>query len=109
MEENPYIAPFAERLMTLREQKGVSAREMSLDLGQAHSFIRGLEMKRNFPKMLNFFYLCEYLGVSPKEFFDYDQQNPTLDNELYAEIQKLNFKSKAYFLDMIRQTNNRPK
>ena len=109
MQDNPYIAPFAERLYTLREQKGVSAREMSLDLGQAHSFIRGFEVKRSFPKMLNFFYICEYLGIGPKDFFDYEQANPKMDNELYAEIQKLDLKSKEYYLNMIRETNNRPK
>lgn len=109
MQENIFIEPFAERLLALREQKGVSAREMSLDIGQAHTFIHGIERKRNFPQMLNFFYICEYLGVTPKEFFDYEQQAPTMDNELYAEIQKLDPKSKEYYLNMIRETNNRPK
>ena len=109
MQENPYIASFAERLTKLREQKGVSAREMSLDLGQAHSSMHGFENKRSFPKMLTFFYICEYLGISPKDFFDYGQQTPALDNELYTEIQKLDVKSKEYYLNMIRETNNRPR
>ena len=109
MEDNLFMEPFVQRLIALREQKGVSAREMSLALGQAHSFIHGIEMKRNFPKMLNFFYICEYLGVTPKEFFNYEQQTPGLDNELYAEIQKLDMKSKEYFLNLVREVNNRPK
>jgi len=109
MEDNPFIESFSRRLIALREQKGVSAREMSLDLGQAHSFIHGIEIKRNFPKMLNFFYMCEYLGITPKDFFDYEQQTPKLDAELFAEIQKLDAKSKEYYLNMIRETNNRPK
>jgi len=101
--------PFAERLAKLREQRGVSAREMSLSLGQAHSFIHGFENKRSFPKMLNFFYICEYLGVTPKDFFDYEQRTPGLDNELFIEIQKLDIKSKEYYLNLIRETNKRPR
>ena len=55
------------------------------------------------------FYICEYLGVTPKEFFDYGQRTPAVDNDLYAEIQKLDAKSKEYYMSMIRETNNRPK
>jgi len=109
MQENPFIEPFAERLTTLREQKGISAREMSLDLGQAHSFIHGIEVKRNFPKMLNFFYICEYLGITPHEFFDYEDTDPTQTKELHDEIRKLDGKSREYFLGLIKDVNNRPK
>lgn len=109
MEDNLFIESFATRLITLREKKGISAREMSLALGQAHSFIHGIESKRNFPSMLNFFYICEHLGVTPKEFFNYDNENPEQANELYKEITKLDGKSQAYFLGLIRDVNNRPK
>lgn len=107
--EMQYIEDFAARLISLREQKGVSAREMSLAMGQGHSFIHGIETKRHFPKMLHFFYLCEYLGISARDFFDYTSEAPKLDNELFAEIQKLDRKSKEYYLNQIRETNNRPR
>lgn len=109
MEDNPYIEDFAKRLIALREGKGVSAREMSLDIGQTHSFVHGIETQRNFPKMLHFFYICEYLGITPRDFFDYTSEAPRMDNELFAEIQKLDKKSKEYYLNMIRETNNRPR
>ena len=109
MDENIYIEPFAARLYKLREAKDVSAREMSLDIGQSHSFIRDIEAKRHFPKMLHFFYICEYLGISPRDFFDYDSEAPRLDNELFSEIQKLDVKLKDYYLNLIRDNNNRPR
>ena len=108
-EEMSYLEDFATRLTVLREQKGVSAREMSLDMGQGHSFIHGIENKRHFPKMLHFFYICEYLEISPRDFFDYTSEAPRLDNELFTEIQKLDRASKEYYLNMIRETNNRPR
>jgi len=109
MDDNPYISAFSERLAFLRSKKGASAREMSLALGLAHSFIHNCEDGRNFPTMLNFFYICDYLGITPKDFFDYTQENPSMDNEILSEIKKLDPKSKEYYLNMIRETNNRPK
>lgn len=59
-----------ERLAKLRTQKGVSARDMSLSLGQANNYINNIENKKSLPSMQSFFYICEYLGVTPLEFFD---------------------------------------
>ena len=52
-----------ERLAKLRTQKGVSARDMSLSLGQANNYINNIENKKSLPAMQSFFYICEYLGV----------------------------------------------
>ena len=109
MEENSFIDDFKKRLYTLRESKGVSARDMSLSLGQAHNYINGLETGKTFPKMLNFFYICEYLGITPKDFFDYNDLYPQQTNELCNEISNLDKKSLEYLLGLIRDINNRPK
>ena len=67
---------FAERLADLRTQKGVSARDMSLSIGQSAGYINGIENQKNLPSMTVFFYICEYLNISPQEFFTFDVQNP---------------------------------
>ena len=54
-----------ERLAKLRALKGVSARDMSLSLGQANNYINNIENKKSLPAMQSFFYICEYLGVTP--------------------------------------------
>lgn len=59
---------FASRLTSLREQKKVSAREMSLDLGQNGSYINRIENRKAFPSMQCFFYICDYLQISPAAF-----------------------------------------
>lgn len=74
---------FSDRIAELRIQKNVSAREMSLALGQNESYINRIENKKSFPSMQVFFYICEYLDVTPKEFFTEKEveaasQNPTL-------------------------------
>ena len=83
---------FAERLSELREQKNVSAREMSLALGQNESYINRIENKKSFPSMQVFFYICEYLDISPKDFFDRTAADPNKLGEIYEDIKKLNTK-----------------
>lgn len=78
---------FIKRLTELRINKGVSARDMSLSIGQSAGYINNIENGVNLPSMMNFFYICEYLGVEPKDFFDTKSTNPTKANELF-EIAK---------------------
>lgn len=73
---------FIKRLVELRVSKGVSARDMSLSMGQSPGYINNIENGVNFPSMTAFFYICEYLGITPKEFFDTETPNPTKTNEL---------------------------
>ena len=61
---------FSERLAQLRESKNVSAREMSLAIGQNESYINRIENKKSYPSMQVFFYICEYLQITPQEFFN---------------------------------------
>lgn len=90
MEENIYIKDFAFRLNALRQAKNVTARDMSISLGQSHNFINNIESGKNFPTMLNFFYICEFLGVTPQEFFNYDNVNSLAMSEVIGNLEKLN-------------------
>ena len=78
-----------ERIAQLRTKKGVSARDMSLSLGQANNYINNIENGVNYPSMTVFFYICDYLGISPKEFFDTETLNPSKANELLSEAKGL--------------------
>lgn len=80
---------FAERLAQLREDKQVSAREMSLAIGQNCSYINRIENKKAFPSMQCFFYICDYLQITPQEFFDDDSQSPHTLNELVESLKTL--------------------
>lgn len=73
---------FSQRLSQLRLNKGVSARDMSLSIGQSPSYINNIETGVSFPSMTAFFYICEYLGITPYEFFDIQSYNPAKEKEL---------------------------
>lgn len=80
---------FAERIAELRNRKGVSAREMSLAMGQNASYINHIENGKALPSVTGLFYICEYLGVTPMQFFDTESKNPTRLDEINSYLRKL--------------------
>lgn len=69
--------------------KGVSARDMSLSIGQSEGYINNIENGINFPSMTVFFYICDYFGISPMEFFDINSNNPIKNKELLEATKNL--------------------
>lgn len=80
---------FSERLSKLRLQKGISARDMSLSLGQSPSYINNIENGVNMPSMAQFFSICEYLEVHPSEFFYLENSHPNKMNRLLQYAMRL--------------------
>lgn len=93
---------FSMRLVKLRMSKGVSARDMSLSIGQNASYINRIENGVNFPSMTVFFYICEYLGITPKEFFDTETREPTRVRELAEAAQHLREDQLDHLIAIIR-------
>ncbi|MFI3164821.1 MAG: helix-turn-helix transcriptional regulator [Bacillota bacterium] len=89
MLKNTLIKDFAMRLATLRQEKNLSARDLSLSLGQCHNYINNIESGRNFPTMASFFYICDYLEITPSEFLDYGNLNPTKMTNIVNDLRKL--------------------
>ena len=98
-----------ERLAKLRMQKGVSARDMSLSLGQANNYINNIENKKSLPAMQSFFYICEYLGITPQEFFNEENSYPILLQEIIDEAKCLESKPMEYILGIMRELNGKKK
>lgn len=97
-----YTQWFSERLTQLRMEKGVSARDMSLSLGQSESYINKIENRRTMPSMTGFFYICEYLGIEPQEFFDTKTISPSKAAEIMQEIGKLSTDKADHILQVIK-------
>lgn len=72
-----------ERISVLRTKKNVSEYRMSTDLGHSKSYMQSISSGRSMPSLTEFLYICEYLGVTPKEFFDEDIAEPHLVQRLY--------------------------
>ena len=100
-----YIDWFPTRITELRMQKGVSARDMSLSLGQSESYINKIENKRTLPSITGFFYICDYFGITPQEFFNNNAAAPAKSKELMTEIEKLSPDISEHLLQLVRDLN----
>lgn len=94
-----------QRLTQLRMQKNVSARDMSLSLGQANNYINSIENRKALPSMQSFFYICEYLGVTPQEFFDEGNACPVRLRGLMDEAKRLDESALVHLLALMRELN----
>lgn len=90
---------FSLRLAQLREQKGVSARDMSLSMGQNPGYINNIESGKSMPSLSGIFYICDYLGITPSEFFDTETQSPSKVSNIMADLKRLDDRQ----LDMISE------
>ncbi len=78
-----------ERLAQLRGAKGISARDMSLSIGQSENYINAIENKKSLPSMAVFFYICEFLDVTPSEFFDKENRSPEKMRAVAKDLKQL--------------------
>lgn len=77
------------RITELRMQKNISERAMSMDLGHSPSYIHSIVSGKALPAMAEFLYICEYLNITPKEFFDEGVKNPVLLQEIIDDLNGL--------------------
>lgn len=78
------------RITELRQKKGVSEYKMSIDMAHSKSYIQGITSGGALPSMSEFLFMCEYLGVTPREFFDDTiDYNPTLLRQTIEVLQTL--------------------
>ena len=78
-----------KRIAQLRMAKGVSAREMSLSIGQGQAYINNIENSKVLPSIRGLQYICEFLNISLRDFFDFDSVNPEALNEIIQDLKSL--------------------
>ena len=83
------VKDFALRLAKLRTEMGQSAREMSLRMGQNPGYINNIESGKSTPSLSGIFYICEFLGITPSEFFDLDTESPGKINDIVRDLKHL--------------------
>ena len=83
---------FSLRIATLRTKKGVSARDMSLSMGQNPGYINNIESGKSMPSLTGIFYICDYLNITPSELFDEEVENPEKLKGIIKDLRKLNDK-----------------
>lgn len=90
-----------DRIIQLRTQKGVSARDMSLSIGQNKNYINIIENGGNLPSMNGLILICEYFDITLKEFFDTENKNPNTLNELIEKVKPLSEEAIRSIINLI--------
>lgn len=92
-----------DRIAVLRISKKVSAREMSLSLGQSQNYITTIENHKSYPSMQMFLYICEYLNISPKDFFDDETKCPQMIDETVRSVKRLSKEQQKLLIDLAKE------
>ena len=92
-----------ERITKLREEKGVSERKMSLDLGHSTSYIRSITSGRSLPSLSEFLYICEYLEISPMEFFNEESGTTITKQKAIDAIRKMSDKDVGLIMGFVER------
>jgi len=91
------------RITELRLKKGVSEYRMSTDMGHSKSYIQSITSGRALPSLTEFLYMCEYLGTTPRDFFDGDLKCPALLKEARDGLKELSEDDLLLTLSNIRR------
>ena len=94
---------FALRLAVLRTKAGVSARDMSLSIGQNPGYINDIESGKATPSLAGIMYICDYFKITPSEFFDTESDNPEQINAIVKDLKKLNSKQLDTIANLIKE------
>ncbi|CZT57129.1 helix-turn-helix domain-containing protein [Solibaculum mannosilyticum] len=91
-----------DRITELRIKKDVSESRMSLELGNAKSYINNIISGRALPRMEQFLQICTYLDVTPEEFFNPNLHDPSLTKETSGMMGELDREELLGIQEIIR-------
>lgn len=95
------------RISILRIRKVIFEYQISLDLGHSKSYIQSISSGEALPSMSEFLYICEYLGVTPKEFFDDTIAESSLVNELYSLTKEMSKEDISVLINTAKRLNSK--
>ena len=96
-----------KRITELRLKKGVSEYKMSTDMGHSKSYIQSITSGRALPSLSEFLFMCEYLGVTPKNFFDDTIKEPALTEDIVKKLREMDKSDLRLILLLIDRLKNR--
>lgn len=90
-----------KRITQLRLKKNIAEHRMSLDLGHSRSYMQGISSGRALPSMSEFLAICDYLDVTPRDFFEENNNNPPLVAQICDMSKSLSDDDLALILALI--------
>ena len=77
------------RIARIRNAHNVSARKVSMELGQSTEYINQIENGKALPSLEGLFNICDYFNISLSEFFDDRLEFPVEYKHIIDELNKM--------------------
>lgn len=93
----------AKRFSIIRMAKNISARSLSLELGQSSQYINQIENGRKLPSIEGLYNFCEYFNISLGDFFNNAYEYPIQYRELLYCLNELDLEELKEITAIIRR------
>ena len=91
------------RITQLRLRKGVSEYQMSYDLGHSRGYVYNISSGKALPPLKEFFAICDYFDLAPRQFFDDSSPNPELIQKAVNGMKQLSESDQLMILGIINR------
>ena len=92
----------SDRIKFFREQKGITVNKLANLAGISQSFLREIELGNKKPTVETISLLCDALNITLRDFFDDGTQSALADNDLLAQIYRLNPKQQELLSSFLK-------
>jgi len=97
-----YEKQMQERIAALCLSRNISERKVSNDLGHSNGYLNSITTGRALPAMREFFCICEYFDIAPKEFFEDSPSDPVFLRELVSDLKHLDAKQLEHLSALVK-------
>lgn len=96
-----------QRYAAIRLAHNISARKLSLELGQSSEYINQIENGKNLPSLEGLFNFCDYFHLSLGEFFEENYAYPVEYKKIIMELNKFDALELKQIYDLILLINSK--
>ncbi len=95
-----------ERYAKIRLAHNISARRLSLELGQSSEYINQIESGKNMPSLEGLINFCNFFDIPIGEFFEERCNFPVEYSDIIEELNKLDVMTVRLIYELLRKINN---
>lgn len=95
------------RIARIRNAHKISARRLSLELGQSTEYINQIENGNALPSLEGLFNFCDYFNMTLGEFFEDRFNFPVEYSQIIAELNKMDLQEINVVHEMLKLINKR--
>lgn len=96
-----------KRYAVIRNAHNLSARKLSLELGQSSEYINQIENGKCLPSIDGLINFCDYFHISIAEFFYEEFKYPVEYKEVIQELNKMDNLSIATVIELLKLINKK--